>query len=153
MIPIVIGHVIALALKCGHFLLYATAIPVLPVECYMCLHKTMHRRQGTFWRNEKVARLLQIMEELDMRDRVMPSTHFPNILFNRVVKNLTGFQWFGTQYRDKFKRVKAAFYEALEQWQGVPPMRARLSYFNSLHHLWNKARHLDWRERQHVSEL
>lgn len=105
--------------------------------------------------DEEEADLLDILEELDSGAQVMPSTHFRNIpLYTRVVEWLTeaGLTHMSAQCRSKFKRLKRSFFEAIEHWQGVPPLRSRSPHFESLHCLWETTSRPGWRDRCHASE-
>ncbi|KAL8220830.1 UNVERIFIED_CONTAM: hypothetical protein K2H54_055368, partial [Gekko kuhli] len=68
--------------------------------------------------------LLQTFLEMDAGPRVMTSTHLETQgLFEdmAVAMRGQGYRRTGAQVRTKFKRVKGDFFDALEDWHGIPP--------------------------------
>lgn len=67
-----------------------------------------------------------IFDDLDAGAAVILSTHFHNLsLFEEVASRLTtaGVARTDTQCRAKFKRIETAFTEALENFQGILPVK------------------------------
>lgn len=92
----------------------------------------------------------------DAGKTVMPSTHFPNIsLFEEATRRLTaeGFERTGNQCRAKFKRLKGAFFEVLECFQGISPHWERPLHFSTLRRLWDRAERPCQRDRRHASKF
>ncbi|KAL8221068.1 UNVERIFIED_CONTAM: hypothetical protein K2H54_058324 [Gekko kuhli] len=82
------------------------------------------RRLGIHWGEEEASAMLQCLLTLGAGQRVMPSTHLKTRrLFRRVAQYLTqeGYPRTGGQCRAKFKCLKSAFFDALEDWDGFPP--------------------------------
>lgn len=134
--------------------MYHKKIPYItqfPLCCcsWVCL-QTMEEegRKGIFWQGEEVELMLATLLDLCAGRRVMRSTHLPTILlFRRVACTL------GTAgYPLNFKVIKAAFFKAMEDWQGIPRFSARPPHFQVLHQLWEQGGRPPWREQRHKCE-
>ncbi|KAL8187185.1 UNVERIFIED_CONTAM: hypothetical protein K2H54_036706 [Gekko kuhli] len=98
-------------------------------------------KKGVYWLDEEIEMMLEALVEMEAGDRVMPSTHMETIsLFDRVGEALRGggFRRSGEQCRNKFKREKSFFFDALEDWQGIPPRGSRPPRFNLMRRLWEQ---------------
>lgn len=107
-----------------------------------------------FWQPEEVDRLLAILLEMGVGDRIMCSTRLEAIsIYNRLARTLSasGFPWRGWQCQSKFKRVKGALFGMLEAWQGIPPYKARPPHFQKRLSLWYQAGSPPWDQRRHAS--
>ncbi|KAL8219269.1 UNVERIFIED_CONTAM: hypothetical protein K2H54_017169 [Gekko kuhli] len=85
------------------------------------------RRLGIHWGEEETSAMLQRLWTLGAGQSVMPSAHLKTSrIFRRVAQYLTqeGYPRTSGQCRAKFKRLKAAFFDALEDWDGFPPRDA-----------------------------
>ncbi|KAL8221061.1 UNVERIFIED_CONTAM: hypothetical protein K2H54_058119 [Gekko kuhli] len=84
-------------------------------------------------------------------DKVMTSTHLETWgLFDEVAGAMRshGYRRTGEQLRAKFKREKAAFFDSLEDWCGIPPPRGyRPPSFSLLRELWEQGGRPGWRLR------
>ncbi|KAL8163490.1 UNVERIFIED_CONTAM: hypothetical protein K2H54_024088 [Gekko kuhli] len=108
-------------------------------------------RKGVYWLDEEVEMMLEALVDMEAGDRVMPSTHMETIsLFDTVAEALRGggFIRSGDQCRAKFKREKAFFFDALEDWQSIPPRGSRPPRFNLMRRLWEQGGRPGWRERR-----
>ncbi|KAL8207051.1 UNVERIFIED_CONTAM: hypothetical protein K2H54_041841 [Gekko kuhli] len=79
---------------------------------------------GIYWREEEVQLLLQSLHRQEAGRRVMASTHMENMgIFAQVAKDLreAGYPRSPVQCRARFKRAKTDFFEALEDWESLPP--------------------------------
>ncbi|KAL8186669.1 UNVERIFIED_CONTAM: hypothetical protein K2H54_004336 [Gekko kuhli] len=80
--------------------------------------------RGVLWLPEETECLLRTLLDMDTGPRVMPSTHLETQgLFTDVSAAMcaAGFRCTSAQVRAKFKREKSAFFDTLEDWQGIPP--------------------------------
>ncbi|XP_060118352.1 uncharacterized protein LOC132589624 [Heteronotia binoei] len=87
---------------------------------------------------------------LNAGERVMPSTHLESLsVFQKVADTLNekGHRRTVNKVRVKFKRLKASFYDALEDWGCIPPMEGRPPFFDLLHKLWEQGGKPGWCER------
>ena len=81
----------------------------------------------------------------------MRSSSLPTIeVFQGVARRLSraGFARTATQCRAKFKNLKAAFYEALEEHGPTPPRAARPPFHPELLDMWDRAGRPPWQERR-----
>ncbi|KAL8185424.1 UNVERIFIED_CONTAM: hypothetical protein K2H54_051389 [Gekko kuhli] len=96
--------------------------------------------KGVLWLPEEVECLLLTLHQLEVGPRVMPSIHLEmQVVFEDAAKRLAswGYQWLAIQCRAKFKREKAAFFDALEDWE--EPLR-----FTLLWDLWEQGSWPRW---------
>ncbi|KAL8179099.1 UNVERIFIED_CONTAM: hypothetical protein K2H54_059746 [Gekko kuhli] len=87
---------------------------------------------------------------MDVGTRVMTSTHLETRgLFEEVAGAMRshGYRRTGEQLRAKFKRKKAAFFDSLEDWRGIPPRGYRPPSFSLLRELWEQGGRPGWRLR------
>ncbi|KAL8182186.1 UNVERIFIED_CONTAM: hypothetical protein K2H54_046964 [Gekko kuhli] len=108
-------------------------------------------RKGVYWLDEEVEMMMEALVDMEAGERVMPSTHMETIsLFDQVAEAMRGggFRRSGEQCRAKFKREKALFFDALEDWQGIPPRGSRPPRFNLMRRLWEQGGRPGWRERR-----
>ncbi|KAL8221091.1 UNVERIFIED_CONTAM: hypothetical protein K2H54_058880 [Gekko kuhli] len=100
---------------------------------------------------EEVECLLQTLLDLDAGLRVMTSTHLETQgLFVDVAAAMRGqgYRRTGAQVRTKFKRVKGEFFNALEDWHGIPPAPGyRPPQFQLIRALWEQEGRPGWRLR------
>ncbi|KAL8221122.1 UNVERIFIED_CONTAM: hypothetical protein K2H54_059644, partial [Gekko kuhli] len=78
---------------------------------------------------------------MDAGTRVMTSTHLETRgLFEEVAGAMRshGYRRNGEQLQAKFKREKAAFFDSLEDWRGIPPRGYRPPSFSLLRELWEQ---------------
>ncbi|KAL8178537.1 UNVERIFIED_CONTAM: hypothetical protein K2H54_050661 [Gekko kuhli] len=87
---------------------------------------------------------------MDAGTRVMTFTHLETRgLFEEVAGAMRshGYRRTGEQLRAKFKREKAAFFDSLEDWRGIPPRGYRPPSFSLLRELWEQGGRPGWRLR------
>ncbi|KAL8207457.1 UNVERIFIED_CONTAM: hypothetical protein K2H54_056704 [Gekko kuhli] len=108
-------------------------------------------KKGFFWQEEELELMYQFLHQHGYGDRVRASTHMETLsIFEEVAQALreAGHPRSASQARAKFKRDKAAFYEALEIHGGIPPIGGRLPRFNLLRRLWDQAGNPSWELRR-----
>ncbi|KAL8181325.1 UNVERIFIED_CONTAM: hypothetical protein K2H54_053894 [Gekko kuhli] len=106
--------------------------------------------KGVLWLPEEVECLLRILHRLEAGPRIMPSTHLETMeVFGEAsaIMRTRGYRRSALQCRAKFKREKAALFDALEDWDGVPPAGERPPRFNLLRALWEQGNRPGWRHR------
>ncbi|KAL8178569.1 UNVERIFIED_CONTAM: hypothetical protein K2H54_051790 [Gekko kuhli] len=106
---------------------------------------------GVYWREEEVQLLLQSLHWQEAGRRIMSSTHLENLgIFARAAEDLTeaGYPRSPVQVRARFKRAKTDFFEALEDWEGLPPQGERPPYFRLLWALWEQGGWPSWKKRR-----
>ncbi|KAL8203760.1 UNVERIFIED_CONTAM: hypothetical protein K2H54_060757 [Gekko kuhli] len=84
--------------------------------------------KGVLWLPEKVECLLRILHRLEAGPRIMPSTHLETMeVFGEAsaIMRTRGYRRSALQCRVKFKREKATLFDALEDWDGIPPAGER----------------------------
>ncbi|XP_054843553.1 uncharacterized protein LOC129335122 [Eublepharis macularius] len=112
--------------------------------------------KGVFWKDEEVHALLNLVLRSRKAGVLMKSTHLPNRQhFSRIAVRMreAGFVRSTEQCRSKFKRVKGAFYDALESWQGIPRQSGKPPFFNDMMRLWEAAGKPSWRDRYHGAAI
>ncbi|KAL8221101.1 UNVERIFIED_CONTAM: hypothetical protein K2H54_059272 [Gekko kuhli] len=80
--------------------------------------------KGVLWLPEKVEYLLRILYRLEAGPRIMPSTHLDTMgVFGEAseIMQARGYRRTAIHCRAKFKREKAALFDALEDWDGMSP--------------------------------
>ncbi|KAL8181999.1 UNVERIFIED_CONTAM: hypothetical protein K2H54_038580, partial [Gekko kuhli] len=95
----------------------------------------------TFGQVEETNCLLRTLIAMDAGTRVMTSTHLETRgLFDEVAGAMRshGYRRTGEQLRAKFKREKAAFFNSLEDWRGIPPRGYQPPSFSLLRELWEQ---------------
>ncbi|KAL8221261.1 UNVERIFIED_CONTAM: hypothetical protein K2H54_062714 [Gekko kuhli] len=86
--------------------------------------KMAYPTRGVLWLGEEVKCMIQTLLDQEAGPRVMTSTHLETQgLFEEVASAMRahGYRRTGAQVRAKFKREKVAFFDALEDWHGLPP--------------------------------
>ncbi|KAL8185502.1 UNVERIFIED_CONTAM: hypothetical protein K2H54_053430 [Gekko kuhli] len=86
--------------------------------------KMAYPTRGVLWLGEEVECMIQTLLDQEAGPRVMTSTHLETQgLFEEVASAMRahGYRRTGAQVRAKFKREKVAFFDALEDWHGLPP--------------------------------
>ncbi|XP_054832747.1 uncharacterized protein LOC129341878 [Eublepharis macularius] len=114
----------------------------------------MAASKGRYWRDLEVEALLDLLLQSGRASRIMGSHHLPTkAIFARVARQLAAKGWPRTadQCRSKFKRVKADFFAAMEQWQGIPRMSARPPFFADMRRLWEAAGRPSWEDRRQAA--
>ncbi|KAL8186700.1 UNVERIFIED_CONTAM: hypothetical protein K2H54_005114 [Gekko kuhli] len=87
---------------------------------------------------------------MDAGQRVMTSTHLETRgLFEEVAGAMRshGYRRTSEQVRAKLKRVKAEFFDSLEDWRGIPPRAFRPASFRLLRELWEQGGRPGWQLR------
>ncbi|KAL8172650.1 UNVERIFIED_CONTAM: hypothetical protein K2H54_005270 [Gekko kuhli] len=88
---------------------------------------------------------------MNVGPRVMTSIHLETQdLFEEVAGAMRshGYRRTGEQLRAKFKREKAAFFDSLEDWRGIPPRGYRPPSFSLLRELWEQEGRPGWQLRK-----
>ncbi|KAL8199263.1 UNVERIFIED_CONTAM: hypothetical protein K2H54_038906 [Gekko kuhli] len=86
--------------------------------------KMAYSTRGVLWLGEEVECMIQTLLDQEAGPRVMTSTHLETMgIFEEVASAMRAHRYrrTGAQVRAKFKREKAAFFDALEDWHGLPP--------------------------------
>lgn len=75
-----------------------------------------------------------------------------NGFFERVMGllNQSGCSRMAAQSCTKFKHLKKAFFEAIERWDGIPPIITQPLHFDALHQLWEDAGRPGWQKHRHA---
>ncbi|KAL8221348.1 UNVERIFIED_CONTAM: hypothetical protein K2H54_066267 [Gekko kuhli] len=112
--------------------------------------KMAYSTRGVLWLGEEVECMIQTLLDQEAGPRVMTSTHLETMgIFEEVASAMRahGYRRTGAQVRAKFKREKAAFFDALEDWHGLPPPGYRPPRFRLLRALWEQGGRPGWRLR------
>ncbi|KAL8178916.1 UNVERIFIED_CONTAM: hypothetical protein K2H54_057652 [Gekko kuhli] len=87
--------------------------------------KMAYPTRGVLWLGEEVECMIQTLLDQEAGPRVMTSTHLETQgLFEEVASAMRahGYRRTRAQVRAKFKCEKAVFFDALEDWHGLPPL-------------------------------
>ncbi|KAL8207040.1 UNVERIFIED_CONTAM: hypothetical protein K2H54_040509 [Gekko kuhli] len=86
--------------------------------------KMAYSTRGVLWLGEEVECMIQTLLDQEAGPRVITSTHLETQdIFEEVASAMCahGYRRTGAQVRAKFKCEKVAFFDALEDWHGLPP--------------------------------